>query len=94
MPAVAASRPLEVPVTALELNRFCHTTASPLGHDVGEDEDGAEVFPPGQIGAGDQKGEQTAEYNGYHTGPYASHTVLSRGVHRLIMALSLVNRSM
>ena len=27
MPAVAASRPLEVPVTELELNRFCHTTA-------------------------------------------------------------------
>ena len=27
MPAVAASRPLDVPVTALELNRFCHTTA-------------------------------------------------------------------
>jgi hypothetical protein len=27
-PSVAASRPLDVPVTALELNTFCHTTAS------------------------------------------------------------------
>ena len=27
MPRVAASRPLEVPVTALELNMFCQTTA-------------------------------------------------------------------
>ena len=46
-----------------------HHGQRPLGHDVGEDENRAEVLPPGQIGAGDQKGEHTAEENGHHAGP-------------------------
>ena len=32
----------------------------PLGHDVGEDEDGAEVFLPREIGARDEEGEEPA----------------------------------
>ena len=37
-----------------------HHGQGPLGHDVGKDKDGGQVFPPGQIGSGDQEGNQSA----------------------------------
>ena len=37
-----------------------HHGQGPLGHDVGKDKDGGQVFPPGQIGSGDQEGKQSA----------------------------------
>ena len=51
----------------------------PLGHDIGEDENGAEILPPGQIGAGDQKGEHTTEENGYHAGPNGQIQRIQKG---------------
>ena len=45
-----------------------HHGQGPLWHDVGEDEDGAQVLAPGQVGAGDQKGEQAAVEDGDHAG--------------------------
>ena len=41
----------------------------PLGHDIGENEDGAQIAPESQICPGDQKGENTAIDNGNDTGP-------------------------
>ena len=47
-----------------------HHGQGPLGHDVGEDEDGAEIFAPGHIRPGHQECEQAAEEDGHHTGPH------------------------
>ena len=47
-----------------------HHSQRPLGHNVGENKDGAEVFPPCQIGSGNQKGENAAKQNGDDAGSY------------------------
>ena len=47
-----------------------HHGQRPLGHDVGEDEDGAEVFAAGQVRARNEEGEQPAEHDGHHAGAH------------------------
>ena len=47
-----------------------HHRQGPLGHDVGEDKNRAEVFAPGQVGAGNEEGEQPAEHDGHHAGAH------------------------
>ena len=56
-----------------------HHSQGPLGHDVGEDEDGAEVFPPGQVGAGDQEGEHSAEEDGHQAGAHGQIDGVQQG---------------
>ena len=80
MPRVAASRPLGGSGDGVGVEHVLPDyRQSPLGHDVGEDENGTEVFAPGQIGAGDQKGEQATEYNGYHAGPHCQPDRVEQG---------------
>ena len=57
-----------------------HHGQGPLGHDVGENENGAQILPPGQIGPGDQEGEQTAEQNGHHTGAHRQQDGVPQGL--------------
>ena len=56
-----------------------HHGQGPLGHDVGEDEDGAEVFSPGQVGAGDQEGKESAVEDGDHTGAHGQEDGVPQG---------------
>ena len=47
-----------------------HHGQRPLGHDVGEDEDGAEVFAAGQVRARNEEGKQPAKHDGHHAGAH------------------------
>ena len=56
-----------------------HDRKGPLRHDVGEDENGAQILSPGQVRAGDEKGEDAAIENGDHTGAHGEkHRVPKR----------------
>ena len=56
-----------------------HHGQRPLGHDVGEDEDGAEVLPPGQVGAGNEEGEHAAKQDGHHAGAHRQQHGVQQG---------------
>ena len=65
-----------------------HHRQGPLRHDVGENENGAQVFPPGQVGAGDEEGKNAAEENGDHAGAHRQIHGVQQGCPQILFGHS------
>ena len=95
MPNRAASRPLDVPVTALELNRFCHTTASVhCGMMYGKMKMELKYFLQARSVLVIRKANRPPYKMETMQVPTARRTVLRSGVQRFVFAMRLVKRSM
>ena len=94
-PKRAASRPLDVPVTALELNRFCHTTASVhCGMMYGKMKIELKYFLQARSVLVMRNANRPPYKMETTHVPTASRTVLRSGVQRFVLAMRLVKRSM
>ncbi len=56
-----------------------HHGQRPLGHDVGEDENGADIFSPCHVGAGDQKSYGAAKHDGDCAGAHCQIDCVQQG---------------
>ena len=57
-----------------------HHGQGPLGHDVGENENGRQILPPGQVRSRNEEGEEAAVEDGHNAGAHGQQHGVEQGV--------------